>query len=86
MRGIKITNEYSRVLGPLYERMPKAVLAAVVVSFAHRMSGSFDAVPSTIIDEWQALFDNDLVTQKPSSEFRLKFAGTSKSSMEEETS
>jgi hypothetical protein len=83
MRGIKITNEYSRVLGPLYERMPKAVLAAVAVSFAHRMSGGFDAVPSTVMDEWQTLFDNGLVTQKPSLEFRLKFAGISRSLMEE---
>lgn len=77
MRGMKITNEYSQVLGPIYERMPKAILAAIAVSFAARIFDGLEAVPNAVMDEWQALFDNGIVPQKPAADLRCKFAGSS---------
>lgn len=82
MRGMKITNEYSSVLGPVYERMPKAVLAAIVVSFAARISGGLDAVPTAVMDEWQVLFENGIVPQRPAADLHYKFAGSSSAARE----
>ena len=68
MRGIKKGNEYQDLIsGGLYEKFPKAVLAAIVVSL---LTCGGDYINTTDIDaellrEWQALFDNGIVPQKP---------------------
>ena len=80
MRGVKLSNEYARLLGPLYADMPKAVLAAIAVSFANRLNdGVFQGVECLLMDEWQALYDNGIVPQRPPADLRYKFAGTSRS-------
>jgi hypothetical protein len=83
MRGVKLSNEYAKLLGPLYTGMPKAVIAAIAVSFANRINeGVFDGVECLIADEWQALYENGIVPQRPPSELRYKFAGSSRDKQE----
>ncbi len=67
MRGIKLSNEYARAIVS-YERIPKAVLAAVAYSYASRLIGDSDSptmVESAILEEWQVLHDNGIVPQEP---------------------
>ena len=63
----KLHNEYAAELGTMYAKMPKAVLAAIAVSFATQMSGE-DALHeacAAILKEWQALYRAGIVPQKP---------------------
>lgn len=63
----KTSNEYADLIdNSLYEKMPKAVLAAIAASFALRMAeDDFSQVQSIMVEEWQALYDNGIVPQKP---------------------
>jgi hypothetical protein len=59
-------NDYAKQLGPLYDKTPKAVFAAIAYSFADRIIGSPDADLAAIIkEEWAVLHDNGIVPQKP---------------------
>ena len=73
MRGMKTSNEYARAIVS-YERIPKAVLAAVAYSFASRLIPDGDSptmVEMAILDEWDTLHQNGIVPQEP----RLGTAG-----------
>lgn len=71
----KIMNEYAQALeADLYERIPKAVLAAIAVSLAVRLGGMtgygedpptapFVAARGLILEEWEALHENGIVPQ-----------------------
>lgn len=69
----KMTNEYADVLGyDLYAKMPKAVLAAIAVSFASLQvegqggeSLDRDAIRAAMIEEWTILHSNGIIPQKP---------------------
>lgn len=70
-RGLKLSNEYARALVD-YERMPKAVLAAVAYSLAARILGgegrdgeSPTVIEEFIIEEWRVLRLNGIVPQEP---------------------
>ena len=60
-------NEYARAIVD-YERIPKAVFAAVAYALASRLIADGDSptmIEAAIIDEWQVLYDNGIVPQKP---------------------
>lgn len=66
MAGTKnLTNDYQIELGDLFEEMPKSVIAAIAVS-ALTLGGDYlDEAAVRAADEWQVLFDNGIVPQKP---------------------
>lgn len=68
-RGVtKARNVYDAKLGRAYSRMPKALLAALAVSFAilvHGEGPTDDEVRQAILDEWKTLYDAGIVQQKP---------------------
>jgi hypothetical protein len=59
----KLTNEYAGFLGNVYDRTPKAVFAALAVSFA--MRSGLTGTASECLDEWRVLHENGIVPQKP---------------------
>lgn len=72
MKGVKHGNEYARVLGRLYARTPKSVLAAVAVALAHKALGEpaeFEGVADVIATEWAVLNANGIVPQSPPKDF-----------------
>lgn len=58
-------NSYAQALGELYEKMPKAVLAAIAVSYATHGGDFLEEVKERIMDEWKALHAAGIVPQKP---------------------
>lgn len=58
-------NDYADVLGVLLEKMPKNVLAAIAVSYASNGGDNLDKAAGRIAKEWQILYDNGIVPQKP---------------------
>ena len=64
MRGLNVGNEYAQLLGRLYAT-PKAVLVAVVVSLLTTGGDQQNGVQSRFMAEWQDLYDNGIVRQKP---------------------
>lgn len=68
-------NDYSRVLAPIIERTPKAVLAAIVVSLISMrgdadgnevdLGDGGDLIVSGVIGEWNALHQAGIVPQRP---------------------
>ena len=69
--GVKIGNDYAAALGDVYEKAPKAVLAAVLVSYAMLLAGEgTDAerladARAMVLEEWGVLYHQDIVPQKP---------------------
>ena len=63
--GIKKTNEYSHTLGRMYAETPKAVFAAIAVSFATAGGDAMDKAEENILREWTALWYSGVVSQKP---------------------
>ena len=61
----KLHNDYAAVLGDLFDEMPKAVLAAIAVSLASEGGNSLDDAPARIAGEWEALYLNGIVPQRP---------------------
>jgi hypothetical protein len=63
----KKSNEYAEVISEIYDRIPKAVLAAIAVSFSLILNEGqdFDQVQDTILTEWRILNENGIVPQKP---------------------
>lgn len=64
---MKTGNNYARALVS-YERIPKAVLAAVAYSFASRLIADDDSptmIEMAILDEWDVLHQNGIVPQAP---------------------
>lgn len=66
MRNMKKTNEYQLAI-PFYDKIPKAVLAAIAYSFASRIIEVTDPmmVEQAIWNEWDTLYHNDIVPQEP---------------------
>lgn len=67
----KLGNEYARAVVE-YERIPKAVFAAIAYSFASRIlatcggdSDSPTMIEAAIIEEWKILNQNGIVPQAP---------------------
>ena len=61
----KTYNEYQRLIKN-YDNIPKAVLAAVLVSkILLSNGGNFDAVDRDIAEEWKTLYEAGVVPQKP---------------------
>lgn len=60
-------NEYQQAISlKLYDRIPKAVLAAIVVShLTNHLGLEFNEIDNAIIDEWRILNLNGIVPQKP---------------------
>lgn len=69
MPGLKVTNEYSNALGPVYGACPKAVLAAIAVSFATVGGDYLEEAQARILREWQILYQNGIVPQCPPARF-----------------
>jgi hypothetical protein len=64
----KTSNEYVRILDHrMYETTPKAVFAAIAISYATLISGDENLGRSqqAIINEWQALYNAGIIPQKP---------------------
>lgn len=73
-RGLKITNGYTQMAGRLYAQTPKAVWAALAISYAaHRTCGADeletgldqDRLEPQLLEEWTILHQNGIVKQKP---------------------
>ena len=62
---MKATNDYVRALGDLYERMPKAVAAAIAVSALTCGGDNLAEAPALVISEWEILHDNGIVAEAP---------------------
>jgi hypothetical protein len=61
-------NNYAAVLGDLYERTPKEVLAAIAVSLLYARGnddGDFSDIPHRLRHEWHVLHDNEIVLHRP---------------------
>jgi hypothetical protein len=71
-----ISNEYSRAFGQLYERIPKAVFAAVAYSYC---STGGDLEPDEAVDrfltEWATLYLNGLGVPRPRLSVGQRFKG-----------
>jgi hypothetical protein len=63
--GIKITNEYSQAIGRMYAETPKAVFAAIAVSFCSTGGEQLPDAEENLLREWTALWYSGIVTQKP---------------------
>lgn len=63
--GVKLGNEYAAELGKLYNDAPKAVLAAIAVSFGTCGGDRLDEARAVVLKEWQALYLAGIVPQKP---------------------
>lgn len=63
----KTQNEYALIVqrGKLYSRCPKAVFAALAVSYASRGGDFLDNMESKLLKEWWILYQNRIVPQKP---------------------
>ena len=65
MAGLKIKNQYCEDY-PNYETTPKAVIAAVAYSLAMRLcNDNFDDAEELLREEWSALYQANVVSQKP---------------------
>lgn len=62
----KLTNAYSQSVNEaLYSSVPRAVFAALAVSFGTNGGDHLDQTNKILSDEWQILFDQGIVAQKP---------------------
>ena len=60
------SNEYVESLPPgMFDSIPKAVWAAIAISRLSCGGDRLEDAPAEIQQEWQALFDNGIVKQKP---------------------
>ncbi len=62
---MNISNEYAQQLGARYERIPKAVLAAIAVSVLTGGGDYLEEAESRLLTEWRVLFENGIVQQRP---------------------
>jgi hypothetical protein len=64
----KISNEYARAFGDLYERTPKAVFAAIAFSALTCGGDNWDGGQAALLKEWRTLHANGIVPQAPPGE------------------
>lgn len=63
---MKTGNQYSSLLPrKFYESCPKAVLAALAVSYASQGGDHLGQIDAKLLKEWWVLFENGIVPQKP---------------------
>lgn len=63
---MKLTNEYAHALDDrFYRTIPKAVLAAIAVSYASEGGDNLADAQERVREEWGILYDNGIVPQKP---------------------
>lgn len=74
--GLKTTNEYAQELYGIYDDIPKAVLAAIAVSFASCGGSDMEGVKHRIADEWCILHQNGVVPQAPAKSAKLAMGGS----------
>jgi hypothetical protein len=67
-RGGKVMNTYAKQLDAIYAQIPKAVLAAIAVSFATCGGDRLEDSENAILKEWRILHDNGIVPQPPCKE------------------
>lgn len=67
MAGLKKYNEYSEMITDgLYDKTPKAVFAAIVVSeYINRLNLEPAELNQAILVEWQTLYQNGIIPQRP---------------------
>ena len=66
---MKLSNDYARATGEFYWSTPKAVWAALAVSFALRLNeGDLTKAVAELSEEWSILHRNGIVPQKPESD------------------
>lgn len=60
-------NGYQKLIGSaVYEKTPKAVFAALFVSYLLNGRGaSMETIDSEILHEWQLLYNQEIVPQRP---------------------
>jgi len=62
----KTQNQYQNMISAkLYAQTPKAVFAAIAVSFATSGGSYQDHIDERILHEWGILLENKIVPQKP---------------------
>ncbi len=61
-------NGYAASLDELFDKTPKAVLAAIAVSALTTGGDQIEHAKSRLAREWQILHDNGIVPQKPCKE------------------
>ena len=66
--GGNLGNEYIKVLGDLFDKTPKAVFAAILVSILSNGGDAFDGVATQLIAEWRTLYLNSIIPQRPPTE------------------
>lgn len=60
------SNEYIEALDRgVFDDIPKSVFAAIAVSYLVNHGVEFSDVTQEILNEWQTLYDNKVVPQKP---------------------
>ena len=64
-RGRTLMNYYALVLGPLYDRTPKAVCAAIGMSYFINSTETDEEAVEMFLDEWRILHKNGIVRQAP---------------------
>lgn len=62
---MKTRNDYQEVLGRVYTKTPKAVLAAIAVSALTSGGDYLEYAQPRLIGEWWMLYDNRIIPQKP---------------------
>ena len=64
-RGGKVMNGYAEQIHEIYAAVPKAVLAAIAVSFATSGGDRIEYATDLVLREWRILHENGIVPQKP---------------------
>lgn len=72
MRGFKTENDYQKMVSKeFYEKCPKAVLAALAVSFALNHQGNDEElIEEALLNEWGLLHKQNIIPQKPYRELK----------------
>jgi hypothetical protein len=68
---MKQYNSYAAVLGPLFDEIPKAVLAAIAVSALTKGGDELEMARVRVADEWRILNESGIVPQKISKSAKL---------------
>lgn len=72
MPSAPVLNEYANAIGgDLWESCPKAVFAAIAVSALTCGGDHLGQAHELVAEEWCALFDAGIVTQRPPSHVRI---------------
>jgi hypothetical protein len=59
------SNDYAKLLDN-FDKIPKSVFAAIAVSYVLRDNNeNFPTVKEGILKEWEVLYNNNIVPQKP---------------------